>query len=304
MGKCSYAKFREMLNEKQNRVKGLKQTDFGLTCYLGGELSPGCLACKTGSWLCVFVTKRCNAVCDFCSQPKPNFEESRSQPENPDEALTIGSDICVDVHTYEFALNLQKDKISGISFTGGEPFLVFDKMLKLIRISRKIRPEAYMWVYTNGKLVTEEAVKTLREEGVSEIRFNWAGSNFDDEIIESMRIAGRHMDRVAIEVPMYHQKVLDTLLPKLPGAVEAGVTHFNAAELDINKNNGPRLQIPEEQVYRHPEYGIVSPYWSRLLTYDLMEYVEKEGLPLTVNDCSNDAKSVQKLTRAANVIKI
>jgi len=302
MPKFPYAKFREMLEEKQERLQGLKVRDCGLSCYLGENLSPGCLACKKGMWLCVYVTERCNLSCSFCPQPRLYPPFSSNRPETPEEVFRLGSDICKNVHSFEFALNLQKDKIDGISFSGGEPFLVFNKTLRLIQASRKIRPEAYMWVYTNGKLVTERAVKKFREEGVSEIRFNWAASGFDSRVLEAMRLAGHYMDKVVVEVPIYHPEMPEELMPRLESLVEAGVAGLNFAELNVNHNNASSLKIPEEELYRHP--NAVSPYWSRLLTYDLMEYVEKHKLPLTVNDCSNDAKSVQKLTLAANAVKI
>ncbi|HOU92833.1 MAG TPA: hypothetical protein PLU22_17390, partial [Polyangiaceae bacterium] len=49
-------------------LPGLVVEDDGATVRIG-ERSPGCLLCKEGGWVCVFLTYRCAARCPFCSAP-------------------------------------------------------------------------------------------------------------------------------------------------------------------------------------------------------------------------------------------
>lgn len=299
-----YPKFRKLLKEKQKKIKNLKKRDCGLTCYTGKELSSGCISCKTGSWLCVFVTKKCNLNCSYCPQLRPNFPKPRKDPEMEEEDLRVDNQLCRDLYSYEFVLNLRKDTIKGISFSGGEPFLVINKVVKLAKISKKVLPNVYLWIYTNGILVTEEKLKSLQRAGIKEVRFDWASTNFSDEILEKMRLAKKYMEKVTIEIPMYSPEIVGVLLPKLKKVAKTGVTQLNCAEVELNKNNKQKLYIPETDVYIHPEYNVPYPYWSRFLTYDVMEYIEKNSIPITVNDCSEDAKCAQKLSRSANMMKM
>lgn len=177
------------------------------------------------------------------------------------------------------------------------------KIIKLAEKCNSLGKGIYQWIYTNGLLVTEDSLKQLRDLNIVEIRFNWAATHFNEIIFKNMELAGKYMKKVVVEIPMYHPRVLD-ILPKLKTLADIGVSQINCAELYINEENRQRLNIPEAEVYKYPEYGELSPYWSRLLTYDLMFYVQEQGIKITVNDCSNDAKTVQKLSRAANVMNL
>src|SRR5574344_516410 len=120
-------------------------------------LSKGCQACKNGKWLCVFVGYNCNCKCDFCPQPKgANF-------------LNVFNDSDLTSHgtISELEYYLTKDKtIEGISYSGGEPLLYFDKVIKLATFVNKKCPEIYQWVYTNGILLDEEKLKKLSLSGI------------------------------------------------------------------------------------------------------------------------------------------
>lgn len=301
----SYVKFREMLAEKQKQINNLHSEDGGLTIYSGnGELSPGCRACKTGGWLCVFVTERCNMRCHFCPQPRPNHEISLEQPELPDEHFEIGSTFCRDINVFEFTINLRKQFLSGISFSGGEPLLVMDKILSLAEKSNRVFDNnIYLWIYTNGVLVNKEKLKRLQDANIREIRFNWAATHFDDRILNNMVLAANYMERITVEIPMHHKRVLD-ILPKLKSMEAAGVSQLNCAEFYVSKNNSPKMQLPDTETYIHRTFGDKSPYWSRLLTYDVMQYAEENGVNILINDCSNDAKVVQKYTREVNGLNL
>ena len=51
--------------EARRRVPALRVCGGGEALYVG-DLSPGCRACKEGTWDCVFLTNDCNLDCPFC----------------------------------------------------------------------------------------------------------------------------------------------------------------------------------------------------------------------------------------------
>ena len=57
--------WRQHALEAQRLLPSIHVDDGGDTLYLG-ELSPGCRACKEGTWDCIFLTGRCNLACPFC----------------------------------------------------------------------------------------------------------------------------------------------------------------------------------------------------------------------------------------------
>jgi len=47
---------------------------------------------------------------------------------------------------------LKRYPFEGIGFSGGEPLLVFDKLMEYIKEIRKVFGSAhYVWIYTNGE---------------------------------------------------------------------------------------------------------------------------------------------------------
>jgi uncharacterized protein len=99
-----------------------------------GELSPGCQACKDGTWECVFLTLECNLDCRFCLSSSDHNEFSKPSifGNSPEEIENTG------------ILN----QVQGISFTGGEPFLDPDRLFEWFSWFKSRYPEKYYWIYT------------------------------------------------------------------------------------------------------------------------------------------------------------
>lgn len=299
-----YTDFRNLLDDRKEDVKNLKNENGGLTCYTDPNnigLSKGCHCCKSGAWVCVFVTTKCNLTCQWCPQNRPDYP-----PEKDVEKEYITSEISQSLKTFESGLNFKLDIIKGVSYTGGEPFLVIPKVITLANIVNKLNPEIYQWIYTNGYNVDKDNLKQLKDLNIQEIRFDWVASGFSDKILKKIELASKIIDNVTVEIPMAYTLLSEDFLPKIKPMVNAGVTRLNCAELIIQKNNKERLQdtIPDSQIYTDIEYGITHPYWSRLMTYDIMDYVEENNIKLLVNDCSADAKIVQLQGKNANSLKL
>src|SRR5690554_3761620 len=108
------------------------------------HISPGCKLCGEGTWSCLFITNKCNAHCFYC----PASQEKDEIPST--QSLTFNS-------PKNYAEYINYFGFKGISFSGGEPLLFFDRTLQYLRtIREKCHPDIYIWMYTNGILATPE----------------------------------------------------------------------------------------------------------------------------------------------------
>jgi pyruvate formate-lyase activating enzyme-like uncharacterized protein len=262
--------------QAQRWIRGLHVEDGGEVMYLGG-ISPGCQACKEGTWDCIFTTMRCNLDCGFCYSPHDiprGYAGSLlgSTPEQIDE-------------------NHAKTRISGISFSGGEPFAEPQKLFEWVAWFTSRHPDKYYWVYTNGLLADAQKLRRLAELGVHEIRFNLAATGYDDPtVLRNLETAAGLIPNLTVEIPAIPEhaaKVLSCLVhwPAL------GVRFLNLHELmyepgtNSESMGGARRPFVTADGHRaaiHPD--------SRTLTLAVMQRVQEEGLPLAVNDCSLQSK--------------
>ena len=86
------------------------------------RLSPGCRLCGSGSWSCLFINGICNANCFYCPTPQNEVEEPTTQ--------TITFPNVEDYIDY-----LRTFGFKGVSISGGEPLLTFEKTVHFIKKS-------------------------------------------------------------------------------------------------------------------------------------------------------------------------
>lgn len=134
--------------------------DFLRTKPWVGSLSPGCRLCGEGQWSCLFITGMCNAHCFYCPASQGKDETPQTQRllfEEPEA----------------YARYINWFGFKGVSFSGGEPLMVFDRTLRSIETIRRLcPPDVYIWMYTNGILGSEAKFKKLALAGIDEIRFD------------------------------------------------------------------------------------------------------------------------------------
>jgi pyruvate formate-lyase activating enzyme-like uncharacterized protein len=283
--------YEQSLHTRRQRLQFLKYDDLGLTITNCGknELSRGCQACKSGSWVCIFVGLHCNASCPFCPQPVA----ARSMDET-----AFGTEW---IDRLEAGLEANKTKVKAISLSGGEPFLYEDSIRRIVSFVRRCLPDVYQWVDTNGRLVTADKLKCLTELGLAEIRFNLAASHFDHDLMHVIvRQAVDIVSWVAVEVPVYEETyhhlfeketlvALDDLgvrqlnLGQLFAGACTSSAATNFADLFCSAAEGT---IMTERRARHRDY-----------TYDIFELAYRKGLKIRINDCSDKAKNAQALSR-------
>jgi hypothetical protein len=229
------------------------------------------------------VGLKCNAACRFCTrdhvgedQPEP---EGFRFPLTPEALVKRIADL--------------GGRIEGVAYSGGEPLLYLDsRVLPVAGLLTEKRPDIYQWIYTNGRLVTADALRKLRASGIREVRVDLAATNFSERVVEKIPMIREIIGKVTVEVPAIAEvsgKLLgEGLVERL---VDFGVEQLNLAELYVARGGADSFLRGEEVYYSRR--GTPSPTDSRHRTVDIMEHVVVGGLPLLVNDCSNDAKYIQ-----------
>jgi pyruvate formate-lyase activating enzyme-like uncharacterized protein len=264
------------VQELRRRVDGVHIEADGEVAYLG-DLSPGCQACKDGAWDCIFTTMQCNLDCGFCYSPHaiPGDYAGSAFGSTPDE----------------IAANHARTRITGISFSGGEPFVDPQGLFGWVAALKDRRPEAYTWVYTNGLLAGEVHLRRLAELGIDEIRFNTAATGYDHPaVLDHIAAAARLIPHVTVEIPAIPEDG-DKLLSCLGAWCTAGVRFLNLHELMYEPGTnaatmaGARMPVVTDDGHR----SAINPD-SRALTLEVMVRVRQDDLDLSVNDCSLQSK--------------
>jgi len=134
------------------------------------DLSPGCKTCINGTWSCLFINKMCTRNCFYC--PQDRTEKNESLPQT-DQHIQFAS-------AKEYINYLKTFHFEGIGISGGEPFLALGRVIEYIKLIRDcLGSQHYIWIYTNGDLVTEDKLKRLKDAGLNEIRFDLSATDYN-----------------------------------------------------------------------------------------------------------------------------
>jgi pyruvate formate-lyase activating enzyme-like uncharacterized protein len=246
--------------------------DFQQTKPWVNSLSPGCRLCGEGQWSCLFITGMCNAHCFYCPASQEKDETPQTQRllfEEPEA----------------YARYLNWFGFKGVSLSGGEPLMVFDRAVRAIETVRRLcPPDVYIWLYTNGILGSEAKFQKLAMAGIDEIRFDLGATNYHLGVLHG---AAKHIRNVTVEIPAVPEEVerLEGLLPQL---CELGVTRLNLHQLRLTSYNAERL-LPHGYTYLHGEQPTVLE--SDLAAFELIAFVVEHGIPMGVNYCNFQFKN-------------
>lgn len=231
------------------------------------HISPGCEICGEGKWSCLFITNECNANCFYC--PTSQNEDALPSTQN----LTFET-------PEAYAEYINHFKFKGISFSGGEPFLYFDKTLAYLKTLRDLcSPDLYIWIYTNGVLVNDDKLKQLAELGLNEIRFDIGATNYN---ISSLKNAANYIPYLTVEVPAVPEEY-DTIISLLPELIKAGVTNINLHQMRLTKHNFSKLK-KKNYTYIPAERPLVLE--SEICALKIMQFTRENNLSIGINYCS------------------
>lgn len=252
-----------LLNYLQSTAEwGYKRTK--LDCSV---LSPGCRSCGEGTWSCLFINNICNANCFYC----PTSQEEYSEP----TTQTVQFPNVEDYISY-----IKKFGFKGVSISGGEPFLTFDKTLNFVqRIKEEFQEDIYLWLYTNGILADREKLTTLKNLGLNEIRFDIGAVGYKTDKVE---LACEIFDNVTVEIPAVPEQK-ENLKKLITHLKSIGVSYLNLHQIRCTPHNYKSL-VKKDYTFLHgPKITVLE---SELTALELMCYAKENNIDLPINYCS------------------
>jgi len=230
-------------------------------------LSPGCRRCGDGDWSCLFINGRCNGRCFYC----PTAQNDDGPPVTNGLAFTSPGEYAAYVHAMGFG---------GVSISGGEPLLTPELTLAYLHAVRKrCGDNVYLWLYTNGTLLTAALCSRLRDAGLDEIRFDLGAVRYN---LKKLRLATGCIPTVTVEIPAVpeDEKLLQRMMPEM---AEAGVKHLNLHQMRLTPHNfGPLT----ERCYTFLHGEKITVLESELSALRTIRFGLVQGIPLPVNYCS------------------
>ena len=259
-------------NDLLEKLSGKVQSAAGGSKLYTGFLSRGCLHCIEGDWACNFINRLCNRDCFFCKR------SHRVITEEP-EAETWGFFFPgPSAHiTY-----LKTFNIGGVSFSGGEPLLVKDRLLKhIIAVRKEFGESVYIWMYTNGDLADREILEQLRDAGLEEIRFNIAAREYD---LTPVVLAKEFIPVVTVEIPCIPEdhEQLKALLPVMQ---DIGINFLNIHQLTVEEQNC--RDLIQREYHFTGVYPGISIFESEICALKLLLHASDSGIKLPINYCAS-----------------
>ncbi len=231
------------------------------------QISDGCRKCGEGTWSCLFITGKCNANCFYCPAPQ-----------NTDGVPTSQNLQFETPEAYSEYIN--QFNFKGVSFSGGEPLLYFDRTLQYLGSIRKnCSPDIYIWMYTNGILADEDKFRRLAAAGLNEVRFDIGATNFK---LNRIAFAKGIIPNITVEIPAVPEEK-EKIKKLLPAMIDAGVTNLNLHQLRLTKHNAPKL-VKRNYTYIHAEQPIVLE--SELAALEIVNHAKENKLEIGINYCS------------------
>jgi len=244
--------------------------------------SRGCKACQKGKWLCIFLTYLCNASCSFCPAPVKNKDIIQSAfGDNPEVILKY-------LNQYPF---------EGLSFSGGESFLVYDRMLTWLDFFKSNKPELYYWAYTNGIKLSRKQMVGLSKAGLNELRFNIAASDYcNPSVLKVISYATDVFEHVVIEIPSIPED-FDRLIKILPTIDKMGIDYLNLHEYILVPNDPNTKLAPSAHFLMNFEMKLKYHLASLPNTEKIKSFCMENSLNIKVNNCSLQKKEYQMVGR-------
>lgn len=245
------------------------------------RLSRGCQTCQQGTWLCIFLTYLCDAKCAFCPAPLKQLDTTVS---------AFGNDLPT------LLKHLDEAPFEGISFSGGEVMLAYDRLVTWLTSLKQRFPHCYFWAYTNGIAIEEGQMAELARQGLNEMRFNIAATGYRSaSILKKIRSAARIFDHVAVEIPSIPEDY-PTLEPVLHVLDEIKVEYLNLHEYIVVDGDSrsaahtSTFMMNKESVVRYDVRSLAN-------TERVVDYCREQKLRMVVNHCTLQQKENQMRQR-------
>ena len=262
---------------------GYKQTKLDCT-----SLSPGCETCGDGTWSCLFINGKCNCRCFYC-------------PAQQDEIGVPTTNMLPFPNSADYLDYIDRFGFKGVSISGGEPLLTLNLTLEYIeRIKKRFGERIYVWMYTNGTLITHDIILKLEQAGLDEIRFDIGAVRYQ---LEKARLAVGHFKHVTVEIPAIPEH-FDIMQHKIREMHDSGIHFLNLHQLRLTPYNFSNLSQRKYTCLHGEKVTILE---SELTALSLINYAVENNISLPINYCSfvykNRFQRAAARRRSASIIR-
>ena len=235
-----------------------------------GELPKGCTMCRRGEKAVIFITGLCPVNCFYCPI---SFDRKGKDVIYVNEARIRNVSEAID--------EIEKTKALGCSITGGEPLVVFDRVIRfIVALKDHFGSQFHIHLYTSAYKMSKDHIRMLDKSGLDEIRFHIVYYRSTLKAIE-FTVKNTHMD-VGVEIPVipgkgrFYKGLLKTL-------DNIGVKFINLNELEITESNYNRILLRGFEVKK--DYTI-SVKGSEELALKLITWAKNNIKHINVHYCS------------------
>lgn len=282
----------ERESRRDARIAGLvarnfcEDPDTG-SLYIGSR-SVNCENCVLGRTNGLHLTDYCSRSCFFCPQrrsPETCFTRQLNchTPTEEDNRKTITT--------------MQLNDSTGCGLSGGEPLIVYDKVLHYLRLLKEhMGKDFWIHLYTNGDYINRSTLAELKAAGLDEIRFDVAATDYN---LEKVALSREYIPKVLIEIP-----VIPNDIARLQGMMfeseKLGIDSINFHEMVISSHNveklRPRGYIAAQPAYKVPFYLMneAPVLGSEELILDLLELALTKQFSYGVHYCSYRARIIKQ----------
>ncbi len=210
------------------------------------------------------------------------------------------------------------DGLAVLGLTGGEPLLLLDDSIELLKEANRRFPSAHKRMYTSGDLLTEEGAMRLRDVGLDEIRFSVKQDDSlerQERVLAGMEIARRHIPSLMVEMPIIPNT--DERMHELfKRWAEIGLDGINLLEFCFPFHSWEEYEARGFEI-RNPPFDVMYDYGysgglpvagSEELCLELMLWGIEHDVPFGMHYCSLDNKHRSEMRlrneRGANMTPI
>lgn len=286
---------------KKLEEKGAKICNSGKSVVINA-ISPSCEHCHTGMGSATYIlTLKCNRDCFFCTN-----KNQADYAEGVNKVYDIISEFKTHLGYYK--------KMKSVAITGGEPLLYPEKCIEFIKEVKKADKTIQTRIYTNGDLVTEEMLQSLKDVGLDEIRFGLKpddNGKVSQKSLDNLALANKYIKRTMVEMPLMLGKVkeMEELMLTLDkiGIFGVNVLEFLYPYVHPDEYRGKGYEVvnrPYKVLYPYTYAGGVPVAKSSVECLEVMLYCLEHHVKIGMHYCSLENKLTAQLYQSNHPIKM
>jgi uncharacterized protein len=257
-----------------------------------GILPTGCMQCRQGAKMVLFVTGICPSDCFYCpvSEAKIDhdvvFANERKLDAESDDALFAG--------LFE---EVEATSAWGTGVTGGDPLADVDRTARMIKaLKERFGNDHHIHLYTQ-QFAREGVLRQLKEAGLDELRIHpheWLWSRFEETPYKRMVEESLSLGMTTgIEIPCIPGREHE-ILHLASTAKRLGCAFLNMNELEYSEVNAQNLRERGHDLVGDEDNRVKG---SMQTGYGVIQQAREEVPGFTVHFCSSRFKDGTQLTK-------